>query len=78
MELVKKRKVLLKVIILGDSGVGKTCLMNQYVNNTSSNLYEATLEPGVLTKEINVDDRVVILKVSVNQIYLSSPMPLLN
>ena len=27
-----RKKVLLKVIILGDSGVGKTSLMNQYVN----------------------------------------------
>ncbi|CRK14396.1 hypothetical protein BN1708_002669, partial [Verticillium longisporum] len=25
-----RKKVLLKVIILGDSGVGKTSLMNQY------------------------------------------------
>jgi len=34
-----KKKVLLKVIILGDSGVGKTCLMNQYVNKKFSNQY---------------------------------------
>lgn len=27
-----RKKVLLKVIILGDSGVGKTSLMNQFVN----------------------------------------------
>jgi len=32
-----RRKVLLKVIILGDSGVGKTSLMNQYVNKKFSN-----------------------------------------
>lgn len=30
-------QVLLKVIILGDSGVGKTSLMNQYVNKKFSN-----------------------------------------
>lgn len=29
--MASKKKVLLKVIILGDSGVGKTSLMNQYV-----------------------------------------------
>ena len=32
-----RKKVLLKVIILGDSGVGKTSLMNQYVNRKFSN-----------------------------------------
>jgi len=31
------RKVLLKVIVLGDSGVGKTSLMHQYVNRKFSN-----------------------------------------
>ncbi|KAH8120251.1 small GTPase superfamily [Phellopilus nigrolimitatus] len=36
-------RVLLKVIILGDSGVGKTSLMNQYVNKRFSNQYKATI-----------------------------------
>ena len=38
-----RKKVLLKVIILGDSGVGKTSLMNQYVNQKFSNQYKATI-----------------------------------
>jgi GTPase SAR1 family protein len=33
------RKVLLKVIILGDSGVGKTSLMNQFVNSKFASQY---------------------------------------
>ena len=32
----KMKKALLKVTILGDSSVGKTSLMNQYVNNKFS------------------------------------------
>ena len=35
--MASRKKVLLKVIILGDSGVGKTSLMNQYVNKKFSN-----------------------------------------
>jgi Ras-related protein Rab-7A len=35
-----RKKVLLKVIILGDSGVGKTSLMNQYVNKRFSTQYK--------------------------------------
>ena len=37
LSMSSRKKVLLKVIILGDSGVGKTSLMNQYVNKKFSN-----------------------------------------
>ena len=56
------RKVLLKVIILGDSGVGKTSIMNQYVNKKFSNQYKATIGADFLTKEVVVDDRVVTMQ----------------
>lgn len=58
------RKVLLKVIILGDSGVGKTSIMNQYVNKKFNNQYKATIGADFLTKEVVVDDRVVTMQVS--------------
>ncbi len=58
-----KKKVLLKVIILGDSGVGKTSLMNQYVNKKFSNQYKATIGADFLTKEIMVDDRLVTMQI---------------
>jgi len=58
-----KKKVLLKVIILGDSGVGKTSLMNQYVNKKFSASYKATIGADFLTKEVVMeDDRVVTLQ----------------
>lgn len=50
------RNVLFKVIILGDSGVGKTSLMNQYVNNKFINQYKATIGADFLTKNILSDD----------------------
>jgi Ras-related protein Rab-7A len=58
-----KKKVLLKVIILGDSGVGKTSLMNQYVNQKFSTQYKATIGADFLTKEVVIDDRVVTMQI---------------
>ena len=51
--MASRKKVLLKVIILGDSGVGKTSLMNQYVNKKFSNQYKATIGADFLTKEVS-------------------------
>lgn len=58
-----RKKVLLKVIILGDSSVGKTSLMNQYVNKRFSNQYKATIGADFLTKEVVIDDRVVTMQI---------------
>ncbi|KAI5844794.1 small GTPase superfamily [Tricharina praecox] len=57
-----RKKVMLKVIILGDSGVGKTSLMNQYVNKKFSASYKATIGADFLTKEVLVDDRLVTMQ----------------
>lgn len=59
--MASRKKVLLKVIILGDSGVGKTSLMNQYVNKKFSASYKATIGADFLTKEVLVDDRLVTI-----------------
>ena len=55
--MASRKKVLLKVIILGDSGVGKTSLMNQYVNKKFSNQYKATIGADFLTKEVSIQDK---------------------
>nr|XP_009862377.1 ras-related protein rab7-like [Ciona intestinalis]XP_026691338.1 ras-related protein rab7-like [Ciona intestinalis] len=61
--MASRKKTLLKVIILGDSGVGKTSLMNQYVNKKFSNQYKATIGADFLTKEVMVDDRLVTMQI---------------
>merc|ERR1711879_352674 len=63
MGSTSRKKVLLKVIILGDSGVGKTCLMNQYVNRKFTNQYKATIGADFLTKEVNIDDKYITLQI---------------
>jgi len=63
--MVSRKKTLLKVIILGDSGVGKTSLMNQYVNKKFSNQYKATIGADFLTKEVIVEDRLITMQARV-------------
>lgn len=58
-----RKKVLLKVIILGDSGVGKTSLMNQYVSRRFTQQYKATIGADFLTKEIEIDDKLVTMQI---------------
>eukprot|EP01118_Nematostelium_gracile_P017615 TRINITY_DN758_c0_g1_i3.p2 TRINITY_DN758_c0_g1~~TRINITY_DN758_c0_g1_i3.p2 ORF type:complete len:203 (-),score=57.26 TRINITY_DN758_c0_g1_i3:114-722(-) len=57
------KKALLKVIILGDSGVGKTSLMNQYVSRKFSTHYKATIGADFLTKEVMVDEKLVTMQI---------------
>ena len=59
----KRQRTLLKLIILGDSGVGKTSLMNQYVNRKFSKQYKATIGADFLTKEVKVDDNLVTMQI---------------
>lgn len=62
-EMSARKKILLKVIILGDSGVGKTSLMNRYVRNKFSQQYKATIGADFLTKDIEVDGRIVTMQI---------------
>ncbi|KAG6660852.1 hypothetical protein I3843_03G129700 [Carya illinoinensis] len=58
-----RKRSLLKVIVLGDSGVGKTSLMNQYVYNKFSQRYKATIGADFVTKEVQIDDKLVTLQI---------------
>ena len=57
-------------LLIGDlCSVGKTSLMNQYVNKKFSNQYKATIGADFLTKEVMVDDRLVTMQVSYDFIF---------
>ncbi|KAI3382295.1 hypothetical protein SNEBB_011389 [Seison nebaliae] len=58
-----RKKLLLKIVILGDSGVGKTSLMNQYVHKRFTNQYKATIGADFLTKEVMIDGRLVTMQI---------------
>ncbi|CCF75270.2 Ras-related protein Rab-7A [Babesia microti strain RI] len=57
------QRAMLKTVILGDSGVGKTSLMNQYVNKKFSNQYRATIGADFLSKETVVDNKQITLQI---------------
>lgn len=61
--MTNRKKILLKVIILGDSGVGKTSLMQQFVNSKFSQQYKATIGADFLTKEMVIDNKQVTLQI---------------
>lgn len=44
----------LKVILLGDSGVGKTCLRSQFVHHVFTNAYKATIGGDYLTTSVDL------------------------
>lgn len=62
--MVKQKNVLLKVIMLGASKVGKTSLINQYVNKNFDKNYKETVSANFQLKEMIIDDRIVMLQVS--------------
>jgi len=61
--MASSKKQLFKVIIIGDSGVGKTSLLNQYVNQRFTQQYRATVGADFMAKEVMVDDRMVTLQI---------------
>lgn|SRR3990167_5993754 len=58
-----QKRLCLKVILLGDSGVGKTSLLDRYVNNKFSDQYKATIGSDFLTKEITIGNDVISLQI---------------
>jgi len=48
------QKSLLKVVVLGDAGVGKTSLVKQYVHGNFDPVYKPTIGADFLTKDVNL------------------------
>ena len=53
---IKKNLIQMKIILLGNISVGKTCIARRYVNNTFSEAYNSTIQAEQRTKIINEDD----------------------
>jgi len=60
---MSRRNILFKVVVLGESGVGKTSLLVRYVENKFSIATKSTIGSDFLSKEIGVDGRPVTLQI---------------
>lgn len=58
-----QKATVLKVVLIGNSGVGKTSLMQQYVNKSFSLHYKTTIGADFLMKDLFVEDRAVLLQI---------------
>lgn len=57
------KTTLLKVVILGDGGVGKSCLMNRFVTNVFDENSFHTIGVEFLNKDIEVDGEKYTLQI---------------
>lgn len=58
------KNTLLKVVILGDGGVGKSCLMNRFVSNQFEERSFHTIGVEFLNKDIEIDGETYTLQVN--------------
>jgi Ras-related protein Rab-7A len=58
-----KKKVLLKLIVVGNSNVGKTALLGRFVRQKFIEDHKATIGADFMTKEITIDDKLVTMQI---------------
>ena len=53
---------LFKVILIGDAGVGKTCVLNKFVTNKFQEYYDLTIGVEFATKHIDSNNKIIKLQ----------------
>jgi Ras-related protein Rab-7A len=61
--MASKKKNFLKIVILGDSGVGKTTLLQQYVSQKVSQHSKPTIGADFSKKEVMIDNTIITLQI---------------
>ena len=54
---MKQRKDVVKLIFLGDQSVGKSCIMNRFMNDTFTEEYQATIGLDFQSKNVQIDNQ---------------------
>ena len=57
---MKRNKIEIRIILLGEKGVGKTSLINRYVNNKFNSLGEASTGPDEKKKKFELDNKTLV------------------
>ena len=57
------RKCFIKVVVIGDSSVGKTSIIQMFEHSRFTENFKPTIGADFSNKEIVLDDRVVILQI---------------
>eukprot|EP00826_Nyctotherus_ovalis_P038726 TRINITY_DN3645_c0_g3_i1.p1 TRINITY_DN3645_c0_g3~~TRINITY_DN3645_c0_g3_i1.p1 ORF type:complete len:209 (+),score=41.05 TRINITY_DN3645_c0_g3_i1:110-736(+) len=58
-----KKKLLLKIILIGSSGVGKTSLLHRFVQKKFSMQYKATIGADFYTRDLEVNSKPVAVQI---------------
>ncbi|XP_067361583.1 ras-related protein rab7 [Channa argus] len=58
-----KAPVTLKIILIGNSGVGKSSFMNRYVNHRFTSMYRATIGTDFFSKAVKINGDSVTLQI---------------
>jgi len=58
-----RRNTFLKIVVLGDSGVGKTSLLNRFVRNTFEPKFKPSIGADFFTCELEVDGKKVNMQI---------------
>ena len=56
-----EKKCFVKIVAIGDSGVGKTCLIQQFEHSRFSENFKPTIGADFSNKEITLDGKIVTL-----------------
>eukprot|EP01084_Bolivina_argentea_P118828 210778_1 len=60
---MSRKQILLKIVITGDANVGKTSVMSRFMRDLFQQKYNPTIGADFLTKEIQVDGRMITLQI---------------
>jgi small GTP-binding protein len=58
-----KRKVFFKIVVIGDSGVGKSSLIHRYVKSQYMQDFKPTIGAEFSNKEIEIDGKKVVSQI---------------
>lgn len=61
MTLIKEKGI--NLITLGDTGVGKTCMINRFIGGTFTDQYNSSIGSGLFHKKVIIDSKNVDLKI---------------